>query len=101
MINLDSFIDLIADYLFRVVNVEGNVDIVGVFMLFVFSLFFVQNWFRLFLWFWIHSAWKLVYSKDGIRLTKVQRKKEKSEVSTNLNEKSYNENADKINLIHF
>ena len=50
MVNFDGFIDLIADNLFRIVNIERNVDVVGVFMFFASSLSFIHILFRLFFW---------------------------------------------------
>ena len=47
MVNFDGFIDLVANDLFRIVDIERNVDVVRVFMFFASSLSFTHNWFGL------------------------------------------------------
>jgi len=57
MIDFESFIDLIADNFFGVINIERDVNIIGIFMffcLFLFLLYFNKSFRLLFLWFDIH-----------------------------------------------
>ena len=42
MIDLYGFIDLITDDVFRIVDIERNVNIVGIFMPFAFLLLFIK-----------------------------------------------------------
>jgi hypothetical protein len=47
MIDLYGFIDLITDDVFRIVDIERNVDVVGIFMPFAFLLLFINECFGL------------------------------------------------------
>jgi hypothetical protein len=47
MIDLYGFIDLITDDVFRIVDIERNVNIVGIFMPFAFLLLFINECFGL------------------------------------------------------
>lgn len=57
MIDLYGFIDLIADDVFRIVDIERNVNIVGIFMPFAFLLLFINACLGLLFVFWIHSIY--------------------------------------------
>ena len=89
MVDLDGFINLVADDFFRVVNVEGNVDIVRVFMSFGFLLFLLHRCLALLLVLYIHLNLSLLNCYNFLMIKRPYWKKVNSK-----NERKLNNNMD-------